>query len=43
MIGWIIAIVVALLAIFGIGANAKDIKRYYKIRKMSEGRERQQH
>jgi hypothetical protein len=41
--GWIFGIVVAALAIFGIGANAKDIKRYYKIRKMSEGRKRPEH
>ena len=41
--GWIIAIIVAVAAAFGIGANAKDIKRYYKIRKMSEGRKRPEH
>ena len=41
--GWIIGIIVVVAAVFGIGANAKDIKRYYKIRKMSEGRERKQH
>jgi hypothetical protein len=33
---------VVVAAAFGIGANAKNIRRYYKIRKMSEGRERKQ-
>jgi hypothetical protein len=38
--GWIIGIIVVVAAAFGIGANAKDIMRCYKIREMSEGRER---
>jgi hypothetical protein len=39
---WIIGIIVVVAAAFGTGANAKDIMRYYKIRKSSEGRERKQ-
>ncbi len=39
--GWIIGIIVIVAAAFGVGANAKDIKRHY--RKMSAGRERKQH
>jgi hypothetical protein len=40
--GWIIGIIVVVAAAVGIRANAKDIMRYHKVRKMSEGREPKQ-